>query len=36
MWQDDSFGDAPFIDACLESLSTLAGHPQVNQATDQH
>ena len=38
MWQDDISGDAHFIDACLERVSTSAGPPVGDrwyQASDQ-
>ena len=35
MWQDDIIGLAPFIDACLERVSTSAGPSAGDQASDQ-
>ena len=36
MWQDDIIGGvARFIDACLERVSTSAGPPVRDQASDQ-
>ena len=35
MWQDDIIGVARFIDACLERVSTSAGPPVGDQASDQ-
>ena len=35
MWQDDIIGVARFIDACLERMSTSAGPPVGDQASDQ-
>ena len=34
MWQDDIIGVARFTDACLERVSTLAGPPMGDQASD--
>ena len=35
MWQDDITGLARFFDACLERVSTSAGPPVVDRASDQ-
>ena len=35
MWQDDIIGVARFIEACLERVSTSAGPPVGDQASDQ-
>ena len=34
MWQDDIIGVARFIDVCLERVSTSAGPPMGDQASD--
>ena len=35
IWQDDIIGVARFIDACLERVSTSAGPPVGDQASDE-